>query len=30
MIIGSLASVVRADLGDWHRFVDIVLDGLKP
>ncbi|WP_281920563.1 hypothetical protein [Nocardia cyriacigeorgica] len=30
MIIGSLAAVVRADLGDWQRFIDIILDGLKP
>ncbi|TLF81088.1 TetR/AcrR family transcriptional regulator [Nocardia cyriacigeorgica] len=30
MIIGSLATVVRANLGDWKRFVDITLAGLKP
>ncbi|MEV0079442.1 helix-turn-helix domain-containing protein [Nocardia neocaledoniensis] len=30
MIVGALATVARANLGDWHRFVDITLAGLTP
>ncbi|WP_172382046.1 TetR/AcrR family transcriptional regulator [Streptomyces sp. MNP-20] len=30
MIVGALAAVARADLGDWRRFVDITLTGLEP
>ncbi|WP_280263274.1 TetR/AcrR family transcriptional regulator [Nocardia wallacei] len=30
MVVGALATVARANLGDWHRFVDIVLAGLGP
>ncbi|MEV0684671.1 helix-turn-helix domain-containing protein [Nocardia sp. NPDC050378] len=30
MIVGALATVARADLGDWQRFVEITLAGLTP
>jgi AcrR family transcriptional regulator len=30
MIGGALSAVIRTGSGDWRRFVDIVLDGLRP
>jgi hypothetical protein len=30
MIAGCLSAVVRTGSGDWHRFIDIALDGLRP
>lgn len=30
MIVGALATVARAKLGDWQRFIDIALAGLEP
>ncbi len=30
MIVGALATVVRANLGNWHRYLDITLAGLQP
>ncbi|MEU6262541.1 hypothetical protein [Saccharopolyspora shandongensis] len=30
MIVGALATVSRAAIGDWRRFVDIALAGLRP
>jgi AcrR family transcriptional regulator len=30
MIAGALSAVIRTGSGDWHRFIDIVLDGLRP
>ncbi|MFD9907183.1 TetR/AcrR family transcriptional regulator [Streptomyces sp. NPDC059063] len=30
MIVGALATVTRAHLGDWKRFIDITLAGLAP
>ncbi|GAA2304452.1 TetR/AcrR family transcriptional regulator [Nonomuraea roseoviolacea subsp. roseoviolacea] len=30
MIVCGLASVIRNEAGDWRRFAEIALDGLKP
>jgi AcrR family transcriptional regulator len=30
MITGALSAIVRTRSGDWRRFVDIVIDGLRP
>ncbi|MEV5535721.1 hypothetical protein AB0L13_02590 [Saccharopolyspora shandongensis] len=30
MIVGALATVSRATIGDWRRFIDIALAGLRP
>ncbi|MFC9997037.1 TetR/AcrR family transcriptional regulator [Nocardia sp. NPDC127526] len=30
MLVGALATVARANIGDWHRFIDITLAGLEP
>jgi AcrR family transcriptional regulator len=30
MITGALSAVIRTRSGDWRRFVDIVIDGLRP
>ncbi|MEV0051947.1 helix-turn-helix domain-containing protein [Saccharopolyspora shandongensis] len=30
MIVGALATVSRAAIGDWHRFIDIAFAGLRP
>ncbi|GAB3959572.1 TetR/AcrR family transcriptional regulator [Actinoallomurus acanthiterrae] len=30
MIAGAVAAISRNAVGDWHRFIDIALDGLRP
>lgn len=30
MIVGCLSAVIRTGSGDWHRLIDITLDGLRP
>jgi hypothetical protein len=30
MITGALSAVIRTRSGDWRRFVDIVIEGLRP
>ncbi|MEQ0560991.1 helix-turn-helix domain-containing protein [Amycolatopsis sp. NEAU-NG30] len=30
LLVGCLSSVVRTGSGDWRRFLDLVLDGLRP
>jgi AcrR family transcriptional regulator len=30
MIGGALSAVIRTGSGDWRRFIDLVLDGLRP
>lgn len=30
MLVGCLSSVIRIGSGDWRRFVDLALDGLRP
>ncbi|MEU4115897.1 helix-turn-helix domain-containing protein [Kitasatospora sp. NPDC028055] len=30
MLVGGLSAVVRTGSGDWDRFIDLTLDGLRP
>lgn len=30
MICGALSAVIRTGSGDWRRFIDVTLDGLRP
>jgi AcrR family transcriptional regulator len=30
MIVGALAAISRNGIGDWRRFIEIALDGLRP
>ncbi|MEV5745688.1 helix-turn-helix domain-containing protein [Microbispora rosea] len=30
MLVGALAMISRGDVGDWRRFIDIILDGIAP
>jgi AcrR family transcriptional regulator len=30
MVVGALAMISRGDVGDWRRFIEIALDGMRP
>ncbi len=30
MIVGAVAAISRAGFGDWRRFIELALDGLRP
>ncbi|MFE2286715.1 TetR/AcrR family transcriptional regulator [Streptomyces sp. NPDC059443] len=30
MLVGGLSAIVRTGSGDWHRFIDLAFDGLRP
>ncbi|RDI68851.1 TetR/AcrR family transcriptional regulator [Nocardia pseudobrasiliensis] len=30
MIVGAVAAISRAGFGDWRRFIELTLDGLRP
>lgn len=30
MLVGALSAIIRTGSGDWRRFIDLTLDGLRP